>query len=172
MHVLVFDTAAVFNFGHRGELTFLLEKFAKDHRFMTTSAVVAEITDPDRKPFYDRFLSTWFKVQEPTTTPFDLPTLSRLTRILDAGEISVMALAKELKATAVLDEITARAEANALAIKLIGTLGLLHEALKRKWATDADCWTRTAQLCDRGFSIRRPRPTESFADYMRSLEGN
>jgi predicted nucleic acid-binding protein len=170
MHVLVFDTAAVFNFGHRGELTFLLEKFAKDHKFLTTPAVVAEITDPERKTFYQSFLSTWFKVQSAITTPFELPVLARLTRTLDPGEITVMMLAKELKATAVLDEVAARAEADLLAIKIVGTLGLLHEALKRKWMTDADCLGRVGRLCDTGFSIRRPRSTESFTDYLRTIE--
>jgi predicted nucleic acid-binding protein len=41
-------------------------------------------------------------------------------------------LAKELQATAVLDEKAARREADGLAVRFAGTLGLLQFALKRK----------------------------------------
>jgi predicted nucleic acid-binding protein len=81
-----------------------------------------------------------------------------------------MVLAKELKATAVLDEIAARAEADALAIKMTGTLGILHDALKRKWMTDSDCLARVVRLCDAAFRIPRPAPHHTFIEYLRTIE--
>src|SRR5262249_47356197 len=119
--------------------------------------------------FYKKFLSTWFKVQAATTTPFDLATIARLTRILDNAEITVMMLAKELQGTAVLDEKAARREAERLAVRFIGTLGLLEQAVKRKWMTDAQCMARVIQLCDGGFHIPRPAPHLTFAEYLRIL---
>ena len=170
MQTLVYDTAAIFNFGHRGDLAFLLEKLSKGHTLLTTPAVVAEITDPDRAAYYKKLLADWFEVKSVSAIPFDTATLAALSRILDPGEISVLMLAKELQATAVLDEKPARREADSLAVRFTGTLGLLQLALKRKWIKDTECLTRVRQLCDRGFRIPRPAPHQTFAEYMSAIE--
>jgi hypothetical protein len=68
----------------------------------------------------------------------DFPlTLARLSQTIDSGEITVMALAKEINATAVLDDKAARREANHFGLKIAGTLGLLQRAAERKWMTQA-----------------------------------
>jgi predicted nucleic acid-binding protein len=169
MDTLVFDTAAVLNFGHRGNLNSLIVKLAKQHRLLTTPGVVAELTDPDRKKFYDAFVADWFKVQAASGVPFNFATLARLSRILDAGEITVIALAKELNATAVLDEKAARREADALGIKINGTLGLMQLAVKNKWMTDAQCLECVLKLCDSGFAIPRLEPHQTFVAYVRAV---
>jgi len=166
MQTLVYDTAAIFNFGHRGDLAFLLEKLSKAHTFLTTPAVVAEITDPARAQYYKKLLADWFDIKSVSTVPFDRPTLAALSRILDPGEISVLMLAKELHATAVLDEKAARREAGRLAVQSVGTLGLLQLAVKRKWMKDPECLSHVRQLCDRGFRIPRPAPHHTFAEYI------
>ena len=170
MQTLVYDTAAIFNFGHRGDLTFLLEKLSKTHTFLTTPAVVAEITDPARAAYYKKLLADWFEVKPVSSIPFDTATLAALSRILDPGEISVLMLAKELQATAVLDDKAARREAGGLAVRFTGTLGLLQLAVKRKWMKDPECLSRVRQLCDRGFRIPRPAPHHTFAEYFRTIQ--
>ena len=75
-------------------------------------------------------------------------------------------LAKELQATAVLDEKAARREADGLGVRFTGTLGLLQLALKGKWLKDSECLAWVRQLCDRGFRIPRPAPHHTFADYI------
>jgi predicted nucleic acid-binding protein len=170
MQNLVYDTAAIFNFGHRDDLTFLLEKLSKTHTLLTTPAVVAEITDPDRAAYYKELLADWFEIKSVTATPFDTTTLLDLSTILDPGEISVLMLAKELQATAVLDEKAARREADNLDVRFTGTLGLLQLALKRKWMKDPECLARARQLCDRGFRIPRPALHHTFAEYILTVQ--
>jgi predicted nucleic acid-binding protein len=170
METLVYDTAAIFNFGHRDDLTFLLEKLSKAHILLTTPDVVAEITDPARAEYYKKLLADWFEIKSVSKVPFDTATLAALSTILDPGELSVLMLAKELQATAILDEKAARREANSLALKFTGTLGLLQLAVKRKWMKDPECLTRIRQLCDRGFRIPRPAPHHTFADYLLTVQ--
>jgi predicted nucleic acid-binding protein len=170
MDTLVFDTAAVLNFGHRGDLGILIEKLSKHYNLLTTHGVVAELTDPKRKDFYRAFLAARFKIQTASAVPFDLAALGRLSQTIDHGEITVMALAKELNAVAVLDDRAARREAARLRIKMTGTLGLLQEAAKKKWMTEADCLARVTQLCDSGFSIPRSAPHQTFAEYLHSIQ--
>jgi predicted nucleic acid-binding protein len=170
METLVYDTAAIFNFGHRDDLTFLLEKLSKAHTLLTTPDVVAEITEPARAEYHKKLLADWFEIKSVSKVPFDTGTLAALTTILDPGELSVLMLAKELQATAILDEKAARREANSLALQFTGTLGLLQLAVKRKWMKDPECLTRIRQLCDRGFRIPRPAPPHTFADYLLTVQ--
>lgn len=170
MDSLVFDTSALLNFGHRGELTPLLKKLAREFKLFTTPEAQAELTDPDRKQFYSAFLDEHFAVQAASTVPFDLPTLARLTRTIDLGEISVITLALELKGIAVLDERAARREAKTLDLRFVGTLGLLHQGAQRKWLSDAECLARVIKLCDSKFAIPRPTPSQTFAAYFATLE--
>jgi predicted nucleic acid-binding protein len=132
--------------------------------------VVAEITGPGRAAFYKKLLADWFEIKSVSAMPFDTATLAALSSILDPGEISVLMLARELQATAVLDEKAARREANGLAVKFTGTLGLLQVDLKRKWMKDPECLTRVRQLCDRGFRIPRPAPHHTFAEYILTVQ--
>jgi predicted nucleic acid-binding protein len=170
METLVYDTAAIFNFGHRDDLTFLLEKLSKAHTLLTTPDVVAEIADPARAAYYKKLLADWFEIKPVSAIPFDTATLAALSATLDPGEISVLMLAKALQATAVLDEKAARREAQSLAVKFTGTLGILQLAVKRKWMKDSECLSRVRQLCDRGFRIPRPAPHHTFAEYISAIE--
>src|ERR1035437_351017 len=170
MDSLVFDTSALLNFGHRGELTVLLKRLAGECRIVTTSAAQAELTDPKRKKYYAEFLREHFTVQDAAGTPFDLATLSRLSRAIDPGEMTILMLAAEIKGTAVLDDKAARREAKILGLKLPGTVALLHRGLQRTWLTDSECLARVAQLCNTGFAIPRPAAGQTFADYFAKLE--
>jgi predicted nucleic acid-binding protein len=166
METLIFDTAAVLNFGHRGELTYLLKKLSERFMLLTTPGVVAEITDPNRQDLYKALISASFKVQAPTATAFDLPTLARLAQIIDPGEITVLGLAKELKATAVLDDRAARRQAADLKIQITGTLGLMAYAVQSNWTTEAECLERINHLCNASFAIPRPLPGQTLAQYL------
>ena len=170
MDSLVFDTSAILNFGHRGELTALLKKLSGEYELFTTHGAQAELTDPARKKFYDAFVRDHFKVRTATTPVFDFKTLARLASTIDSGEISVMTLARELKGYAVLDDRAARREAKALDLRLYGTLGLLHLGMQKKWLTEAECLARVGRLCDAKFSIPRPAAGQTFAAYLRTIE--
>jgi predicted nucleic acid-binding protein len=170
MDSLVFDTSAILNFGHRGELTALLKKLSGEYQLFTTHGAQAELTDPARTKFYDAFLREYFTVKSASTPVFDLLTLSRLASTIDSGELSVMTLARELNGFAVLDDRAARRAAKNLDLRLFGTLGLLHLGLQRKWLTEAECLARVSKLCDSKFAIPRPAAGQTFADYLRAIE--
>lgn len=170
MDSLIFDTSALLNFGHRGQLAPLLKKLAGECRLLTTPDARNELTDPKRKDYYAEFLGRHFTLQSADASPFNLATLSRLSVAIDPGEITVMSLAKEINGMAVLDEAAARSEAKVLDLRFTDTLGLMHQALQRKWLTEADCLARVVKLCDAGFSISRPLPGQSFAAYFASIE--
>ena len=170
MDSLVFDTSAILNFGHRGELTVLLKKLSGEYQLFTTHGAQAELTDPARTKFYDAFLREYFNVRTASTSVFDFKTLARLASTIDSGEISVMALARELKGYAVLDDRAARREAKLLDLRLYGTLWLLHLGLQKKWLTEAECLARASKLCDSKFAIPRPAAGQTFADYLRAIE--
>lgn len=170
MDSLVFDTSALLNFGHRGDLAALLKRLSGEYRILTTTGARNELTDPGRKDYYAEFLRLHFTVQNPATAPFDVATLARLSRAIDPGEITVMTLAAEIKGIAVLDERAARREAKALKLRFTGTLGLMDQGVQRKWLTEADCLTRVVKMFDAGFSIPRPNPGQTFADYFAALE--
>jgi predicted nucleic acid-binding protein len=170
MDSLVFDTSALLNFGHRGELAAVLKKLSGEYKILTTPGARSELTDPKRKDYYAEFLRQNFTVQSAATSPFNVATLARLTRTIDPGEITVMALAREIKGIAVPDDKAARREAKWLDLRITGTLGLLHQGLQRKWLIESECLARVAQLCGAGFSIPRPAPSQSFADYFAALD--
>jgi len=170
MDTLIFDTAAVLNFGHRGELTYLLKKISGHFALLTTPGVIAELTDPDREAFYEALISELFQVRAATAAAFDLPTLARLAQTIDPGEITVLALAKELNATAVLDDRAARRQAIDLKIQITGTLGLMAYAVKNNWTTEAECLEKINHLYNASFSIARPLPNQSLAQYLKSVQ--
>ena len=118
----------------------------------------------------DAFVPAHFTIQSPKTTAFDLETLTRFAVMFGPGEISVMALAKELQATAVLDERAARAEAVKLGLKITGTLGLLNDARQRSWLTDDACLEKTRLLQSNGFRIPKPGANQTFAEYITAIE--
>lgn len=168
METLIFDTAAVLNFGHRGELTHLLKHLSGCYTLLTTPGVIAELTDPKRKIYYNHLVAESFTVKNATACPFDIPTLARLSQTMDSGEIAVLALAKAVKATAVLDDRAARRQATLLGIQITGTLGLLSFAVTSKWITESECLERVHHLCNASFTIPRPTPTQTLAHYLKT----
>jgi predicted nucleic acid-binding protein len=96
--------------------------------------------------------------------------MSRLASILDAGELRVLLLADERKATAIIDERLGRAEARQLGVKVMGTVGLLEYARKNNWLTDDDCLAVVLRLRANKFSIPKPGANDTFAEYVARLE--
>lgn len=170
MQKLIFDTSAIFNFGKRGELEFLLDRLIAGHHLLITPQVDLEILDPDNRGFYEKLLGKYFSVQQPKDTKIGLEQLQSLAALLGKGEVSVILLASELDATAVLDERLARIEAEKLKIRVTGTLGILANSIKQEWCTDETCIEIVKRLHSNKFRIRRPSTNETFAEYFQSLK--
>lgn len=166
MERLVFDTSAILNFGKRGECEFVLERLGQTHAILTTPDVVRELSDPATAAFYRDLLARRFNQHKPRGAKIALAEVRRLTGFLGGGELSVMLLASELDATAVLDERIARLEAEQLKLKVTGTLGLLNRGYQQKWMSDEACIEIVHRLHRNGFRIRRPGANESFFEYF------
>lgn len=171
MEPLIFDTSAILNFGHRGELDALLQQLTGTRKLLTTPEVVQELRDPQRLSFYHPLIQKYFKVEAAQGTKMSLHEFSRLASVLGPGELSVIQLASDLGGIAVLDETLARAEALKSGILVTGTLGLLADGLKKCWHTDAECVEIVVRLHTNGFRVRRPGANESFAEYIQSITG-
>ena len=169
MDTLVLDTSAIFNFGHRGQLESLLKKLAKQYRFATTPVVQAECGKGPQKEFYASFIPLHFHVATAEKITVAQNDLQRLAATIDEGEISVMLLTAELKATAVIDDKLARTEAARLGVRIMGTLGVIEQAMKRGWLTDDECLEIALRLRAAKFSIRKPGANETFAEYIRTI---
>jgi predicted nucleic acid-binding protein len=182
MQTLVLDTSAILNFGHRGQLESLLKKLTKQHCFVTThvvekecyrSAAGADQNDPELKlkEFYAKFVPANFDIRSHETAVLPDATLKRLTETIHPGEISVILLALELKATAVIDEKLARVEARKLKLDIMGTLGLMEKGRKQGWHTDDDCLDIVARLRAGKFRLNPPPgANDTFAEYFSRFE--
>lgn len=171
MDKLIFDTSAILNFGKRGQLDGLLERLAESHLLLTTSKVIGELSDPESVRFYPAFFERWFKIQEAKEVVIELGAMRQLATVLGSGELSVIFLAKELNAIAVLDDKAARRAAKDCGINVTGTLALLADSIKSQWHKDEQCIEITRRLYNNGFRIRQPRPNETFHEYYQNLEG-
>ena len=88
---LVFDASALFNFGHRGNLSQLLVHLRESHTLIVTSSVVAEIVGEPRFN-YIPFIEEHFGVQQSTSMPEDVSKLALLSASLGVGELDVAVL--------------------------------------------------------------------------------
>lgn len=169
MKTLVFDTSALFNFGKRGELEFLLEKLAEQQILLITPEVALETLEPENRVYYQKLVKKHFKLQKIEDVKVSLEELRHLVATLGRGELSVILIAMELNATAVLDDRVARQEAERLNVKLTGTLGILSESVTRGWCSDSQCIEILNRLHANKFRIRKPAEDETFSQYISSL---
>ena len=166
---LIFDTSAILNCGKRGECEFLLERLGEGRALFTTPEVEWELCDPENEAHYRKLLKKRFKVQGAKDVKLDMAVLQHLTALLGSGELSVILLAMELRAMVVLDDRVARTQAVGLKLRVVGTLGLLADGLRRKWCTDDECLEIVRRLHDRRFYIRAPGANETFVEYFASF---
>ncbi len=148
-----------------------MERLAEGHVLLTTPEVERELCDPEHAAYYKDLLKKRFKVQQAGEGKIALTELRRLAAVLGSGEMSVILLGLELRAMVVLDEKVARGAATGLKLKVTGTLGILADAVKRKWCKDEQCIGFVRQLHQNGFRIRRPGANEGFKEYFSSFTG-
>jgi predicted nucleic acid-binding protein len=182
METLVLDTSAILNFGHRGQLETLLKKLTKHHRFVTTHVVQEECrrsaSGMDQaspklrlKEFYAGFVPANFEILSHESAVIPEAAHKRLRETIHPGEISVIMLALELKATAVIDDRMARVEARKLKLAVMGTLGLVEKGRKQGWHTDDDCLEIVARLHAAKFHMKiKPGANDTFVEYLARLD--
>ncbi len=120
----IVNASPVITLARIGQLR-LLEELSEP--ILIPEAVATEIlAGPDDDPARVVVISGWASRQSATQIPDSVTEWG-----LGAGESAVLALAVELRATAVVDDAAARAAARALGVPLIGTLGVVIRAKRR-----------------------------------------
>jgi len=121
--VIISDASPLIVLLKTNKLSILKELFQK---IIIPEAVHKEITAKEHeKTIFNKI--EWIETRKIRNT--DLTTL--LEKLIDRGEAEAIVLAKELKATLLIDDAKARKYAKLLNINIIGTLGLLKIAKNR-----------------------------------------
>ena len=166
--VLVFDTSAILNFGHRGSLETLLAKLGCERRLCVTAEALGEITDPNRKEYYRDLMRAHFEV-------VTCPAIHRVSRGL-AGELAGLGLGEAAtlvyceateNSVAVIDEKAGRAAGLKAGIRLTGTLGLLDDCREHGWTTPDQCLAAVTRIRGNGGRFLSPREAQSWKLYLR-----
>lgn len=165
---LVCDATVVFNLGHRGGLSSLVGKFSAQRKLMVTIDVADEVNRDD-PAFYSDFLTAHFTInRDPLSHIAEVIEVARPV-MLHAGEISVLALCLQNGWTACVDEKEGRKVARQLHLNVMGTLGLLKEAIQKEWMTDDECLDAIRRMRQGGFFCPKVQVNDDFADYCARL---
>ena len=165
---LVFDTSALFNFGHRDTLQELLRHLATEAMLVAPAAVLEELR-PETRLDYEQFCRDHLTVGRAEAGPEDLALLRSLSAELGRGEIEALLFARDSRGTAVLDDRKARQVAGRMGVPVIGTLGLIAHAIERGWMTDPEAVQAVRQLRANGFFLPRVDDDERFDAYLRRV---
>lgn len=167
---LIFDSSALFNFGHRGNLEHLLERLQQDFQLLIPPIVEEEVSlkNPD---FYGLLIDRFFVIREPNPDAKWGEFLAMFARdVGGGGELSVVGLALETSGTVVMDERAGREKAKEYGLAVTGTLGLLDYAITARWINEQEAIEIVKALCGAGFRIRPVMPEMNWRRYLESLE--
>lgn len=168
---LIFDASAIFNFGHRGELVNLLEKFKGHCELLSTDEVYRQcLIKLEYINYYQNFIKNYFNIRSGKPLENMIETIKSITKKLGNADVSVLILALDTNGTAVIDEKASRKEAKNLSLKIIGTLGLIHYGVERGWISEAESLEKLNKLRNRGFRIPDTFGMNSLSEYLKRLE--
>jgi hypothetical protein len=99
---LIFDTSAVYCFGHRGGLEHIVSMLSASYTLLIPPAAAQEVLS-EQGYDYPGFLGSHFSQREFTASRIEKTWLSDAAVTLGAGEIAVLLLTHEVGGTAVID---------------------------------------------------------------------
>lgn len=156
---LVFDTSAVYCFGHRGRLERVLAEYSARYTLVIPPDAEQEVLS-EAEYAYPDLLARHFQQKASAVDVLGLDWLAEVSRRLDPGEIGVLLVVYETKGTAIIDEKKARIEAKRLGISCVGTMRLLMHAVERGWISDVEARSGVARMQHAGFSCP---PIDAFS---------
>jgi len=164
---LVFDTSAILNFGHRGELDVLLGELGRQHALCITAEARGELTDPDLEEYYREFVNRRCRLVRASANYQPSASLAAELLRLGLGEAATLLYCEATTGTiAVLDERAGRLAAQRVGINLMGTLGLLEECRRQGWITMSGCLAAVRRIRRKGGRFLPPGRSESWNDYL------
>lgn len=151
---LIFDSSAIFNFGHRGNLEKILIQLKNNFELIITKEVFEEITKNERyRNYYNDLVNKYFVFKNISLTKEATKIISQVSENLGKGELSVIISAISLNGMAVIDEKLARTIAIRFKISVIGTLGILSIFFNEKKLSETELRTLVSTLRNNGFRI-------------------
>lgn len=168
---LIFDTSVLFNLGHRGGLESLLDRLSLEYELIVPEEVLEEASEQQKnRQYYQHLVKDKFRVRAGAVPGEYEDKIEALSSSLGSGELAVIVLALETEGTAVIDDPTARVAARSLGLKIIGTIGILMVAVRKRWITDTEALSIVQRLRSAGFRIPAVQSGQSFEAYVKSLE--
>ena len=167
---LVFDTSAVYCFGHRGRLERVLAEYSARYTLVIPPDAEQEVLS-EAEYAYPDLLARHFQQKASAVDVLGLDWLAEVSRRLDPGEIGVLVVAYETNGTAIIDEKRARAEAKRLGIACVGTFRLLRHAVECGWISDVEARSGVARMQHAGFSCPSIDAFSLFSAYYAAKFG-
>lgn len=167
---LIFDTSAVYCFGHRGGLEHIVSRLSTRYSLLIPPAAAHEVLS-EQGYDYPGFLGSHFSQQEFTASRIENTWLSDAAVSLGAGEIAVLLLTHEVGGTAVIDEKAARSVARDMGLPCVGTFGLLWHAIERGWMSDGEALEAATRLRRAGFRCPATLGFATYRSYFEKLGG-
>lgn len=167
---IVFDSSALFNFGHRGHLELLLDRLAEKAELLLPKAVLEEASEQElNRQYYRDLIADKFQVTTGEVSGGHEEEIDRLSRELGSGELDVLVLTLQTNGTAIIDEPEARAAARSLGLNVTGTIGILLLAVRETWMTEEEALATIQKLRSGGFRIPAVESGQSLQEYVQSL---
>lgn len=169
---IIFDASVVFNFGHRsgGHGESVLRQLGAEHELVIPHEVHIETLRDARDDFdYPTFLQTHFAMKLVASHSYD-ERLKSLSKKLGGGELAVISLSLHGAGTAAIDEKLARREAKTLNVPVVGTIGLLQEAVTQK-RVDGNLALEIVQtVIQFGGRLPNPHEAKTWSEYWESVQ--
>jgi predicted nucleic acid-binding protein len=169
---LVFDTSVIFNLGYRsgggGEI--VIEHLRKEYSLLLPPEVKKEVLrDPPGDFDQVAFLKKHFKVRSVKLSSEFEEEFRRISKDLDSGEIAVLGLGLALKAKVVIDEKRARRAAKELTLPCTGSIGLINEAVERKWIEAVFALSTITKIIEAGGHLPPIGKAKKWQEYVNSI---
>lgn len=167
---IIFDTSALFNFGHRGELGFLLKNLKHEYQLIIPPSVEKQTQmKAEFKTYYQKLIADYFIIKTGAPSLALLKTFEAIVSRLGDADAEVIALGLDTKGTIIMDDRKARREVQTLGIHLVGTVGLLDYSLQQNWLMKDEAITIVKKLIEKGSRIPILKEEQSFEDYIGSI---
>lgn len=167
---IVFDASALFNFGHRGEIEFLLKNLKKEYELIIPPSVEKQTQIKiELKTYYQKLIADYFNIKIAFPASSLLKTFEAIVQKLGEADADVIALGLDTNGTIIMDDRKARKESQALGIQLMGTVGLINHCLQQYWLTQEEAIKIVKKLIERGSRIPILKEGQTFEEYLRSI---
>lgn len=171
---MIFDASVIFNFGDRCKTSnagqIVLESLKEESELLIPPEVQKEVLRHPLDSFdYPSFIKTYFKISKGKLPDNYEDEFSSIVDRLDGGEIAVLILCLDRKGTAILDEKLARREAKKLSIPYFGTVGLLDQAVHKKWIRGHQALDAVKEIIGAGGRLPKLENAATWQEYLDSI---